>query len=110
MRLLESTETHSMYSRYVKYGTVDFILWKIPGSYKHLYFSCSDILLSCHFRQFALLNQYGTFVTLRKYPKFVLIKQNILGDKIKLEASGMPDLYLPLNMQKSDGDHLADVT
>ncbi|XP_066913937.1 mitochondrial amidoxime reducing component 2-like [Clytia hemisphaerica] len=61
-------------------------------------------------RQFALLNEYGTFVTLRKYPKFVLIDQEILGDEIRLRAEGMPDLRLPLKMTKKDGDHVADVT
>ena len=56
------------------------------------------------------MNQYGTFVTLRKYPKFVLIDQEILGDEIRLRAKGMPDLRLPLNMQKKDGDHVTDLT
>ena len=64
-----------------------------------------------NFRQFAVLNKYGTFVTLRKYPKFVLIKQEILEDQIRLTADGMEnDLYLPLHMKKEDGDHMADVT
>ena len=62
------------------------------------------------FRQFALLNQYGTFVTLRKHPKFVLINQKIVEDSICLKVDGMPDLYLPLFMEKKDGDHMADVT
>lgn len=63
-----------------------------------------------HDRQFVLLNQYGTFTTLRKYPKFVLICTEILKDQIRLSADGMPDLYLPLHMKKKDGDHTVDVT
>ena len=63
-----------------------------------------------YFRQFALLNQYGTKVTLRKDHKLVLINQEILEDSICLKVEGMPDLYLPLTMKAKDGDHLADVT
>lgn len=62
------------------------------------------------FRQFALLNQYGTFMTLRKYPKLVLVEQKILKDSICLKADSMPDLYLPLSMETKDGDHMTDVT
>jgi len=39
-----------------------------------------------------------------------LIKQEILEDEIRLTVDGMNDLYLPLNMTKEDGDHIADVT
>ena len=49
-------------------------------------------------------------MTLRKYPKLVLINQEILEDSISLKVEGMPDLYLPLTMKAKDGDHLADVT
>jgi len=73
---------------------------------------CTILLITTifYYRQFALLNKHGTFVTLRRYPKFVLIKQEILEDEIRLTADGMNDLYLPLNMTKEDGDHIADVT
>ena len=56
------------------------------------------------------MNQYGTFVTLRKHPKLVLIEQIILSDKLMLKAEGMPDLYLPITMTKKDGNYTADVT
>ena len=68
------------------------------------------ISLLSHCRQFVLLNQYGTFMTLRKFPRFVNIKPTILKDQIKLEVEGMPDLYLPLHMSKKDGDRTREVT
>lgn len=61
-------------------------------------------------RQFVLLNEYGTFLTLRKLPGFVKIKQRITVEGILLEASGMPTLKLPLHMNQEDGDHCSDVT
>ena len=60
-------------------------------------------------RQFIILNEYGTMMTLRKFPTFVLIRQTITNDAIILEADGMESLRLPLHMLKSDGDHITSI-
>ncbi|XP_012554883.2 mitochondrial amidoxime reducing component 2 isoform X1 [Hydra vulgaris] len=60
-------------------------------------------------RQFVLLNEHGTVMTLRKFPTFVLISQKITADGIILEADGHEKLLLPLKMLKADGDHVADI-
>ena len=62
------------------------------------------------FRQFVLVNEYGTFMSLRKFPNFAHIKQTITEKDIVLEAPGMPLLRLPLEMTQADGDHCTDVT
>jgi uncharacterized protein YcbX len=63
-----------------------------------------------HDRQFVLVNEHGTFMTLRKHPRFVLIEPRVESDCILLEAPGMAPLKLPLHMKQQDGDHCSDVT
>jgi len=59
-----------------------------------------------HDRQYVLINDKGNFMSIRRYPKMVLIGQTILKNCIRLQAPGMPRLELPLTMSKADGDHL----
>ena len=48
---------------------------------------------------------------MRKRSKFVLVEQTLVDKELLLiQAPGMPDLVLPLNLRKDDGDHIADVT
>jgi len=49
-----------------------------------------------HDRQFVLLNQYGTMMTLRRHPKFVLINTCVKKDCIEITGENMPLLRLPL--------------
>lgn len=62
-----------------------------------------------HDRQYCLVNQHGTLVTLRKYHKFVQINQEITDEGIVLTAEGMPPLKLPLSVKAEDGDHSSDI-
>lgn len=55
-----------------------------------------------HDRQFVLVNKFGTFMTLRRYPKLVLINQKITEDKIVLQVDEMPLLKLPLFMTEGE--------
>ena len=61
------------------------------------------------FRQFVLVNEHGTLMTLRRFPKLVLIKGNIKDDCIEVNAEGMEPLKLPLEMKKEDGNFLQEI-
>ena len=48
-------------------------------------------------------------MTLRRFPKLVLIKAEIKDDCIELNAKGMEALQLPLEMKTDDGKFLQQV-
>ena len=48
-------------------------------------------------------------MTLRRFPKLVLIKGNIKDDCIEVNAEGMEPLKLPLEMKKEDGNFLQEI-
>ena len=48
-------------------------------------------------------------MTLRRFPKLVLIKAKIKDDCIEVNAEGMEPLKLPLEMKKEDGKFLQEI-
>src|SRR6516225_1812645 len=47
-------------------------------------------------RRFMIVDESGTFITQRKYPRMALIATWIEGDELHLNAPGMPPLSVPL--------------
>lgn len=66
-------------------------------------------LMQLLFRQFVLVNEYGTLMTLRRFPKLVLIKAKVKDDCIEINAEGMEPLKLPLEMKEEDGKFLQEI-
>ncbi|HEX6477424.1 MAG TPA: MOSC domain-containing protein, partial [Ktedonobacteraceae bacterium] len=55
-------------------------------------------------RRFMIVDESGTFITQRKYPRMALIATGIEGDELHLNAPGMLPLSVPL--QPRNGVHV----
>jgi len=59
-----------------------------------------------HDREFMLIDEHGTFISQRKYPRMALIRPKIQGQTMMVEAPDMPPLDIPL----TNDDEYKEVT